>query len=148
MRKASVSLLSNIINLPRFRAISPLLSRSRNCVSGDNALPFSPLHSTGRCLHSSSRTHGFILKSNPFQSNPSRNLSTLAEILSAKEAFEHAKTAEELVAAYKVLEPHFDGKEVLGLASFRVASQLDHEGKDLEKALSFADKALQALDRS
>ncbi|XVF48269.1 hypothetical protein PTKIN_Ptkin03bG0176500 [Pterospermum kingtungense] len=62
------------------------------------------------------------------------------------EAFMSAQTAEEMVAAFKHMEACLDDRE-LGLASLRVGRQLHEEGEDPEKVLSFAEKALKALDQ-
>ncbi|XWS36410.1 hypothetical protein CRYUN_Cryun20dG0083300 [Craigia yunnanensis] len=161
MRKASVSLLSNF-NHQRFRTILPILSRnhvSDNSPSSSSSSS-SPLYLTGRRLQSCAKTHGLILKTHQFQTNPTRNLGTLVEKptqLSSRqrklreksdleEAFESAKTAEEMLRAFKDMEACFDERE-LGLASLKVGLKLDQEGEDPEKALSFADKALKALDQ-
>ncbi|XVF80971.1 hypothetical protein PTKIN_Ptkin15bG0118800 [Pterospermum kingtungense] len=62
------------------------------------------------------------------------------------EAFGPDKTTEEMLAAFQDMEASFDVAD-LGLASLKVGLQLQHEGKDPEKALSFAHKALKALDQ-
>ncbi|XVF48274.1 hypothetical protein PTKIN_Ptkin03bG0177000 [Pterospermum kingtungense] len=132
----------------RFRAISPLLSRnyfSANSLSSSSTRS-SLLHSTGRCLQSSTRNHGLVLKAHQFQTNPSRNLGTLPETPTPVEAFMSTKTAEEMLAAFKHLEGYLDGRE-LGLVSLRVGRQLHEEGEDPEKVFSFAEKALKALDQ-
>ncbi|XVF80966.1 hypothetical protein PTKIN_Ptkin15bG0118300 [Pterospermum kingtungense] len=146
MSKASLSLLS------RFRAIAPPFSR--NYVSGislslSSTTSSSPLHST--------HVPGLnLIKTHPFQTNPSRNIRTPPHSLSwqmyviAKphivQAFGSAKTAEQMLAAFQDMEASLDDAD-LGLALFKVGFQLQQEGKDPEKALSFADKALKALDR-
>ncbi|XVF68366.1 hypothetical protein PTKIN_Ptkin10aG0199600 [Pterospermum kingtungense] len=56
-----------------------------------------------------------------------------------------AKTAKETLAAFQDMEASLDDTD-LGLASLKVASQLHQEGNDPEQALSFAHKALKALD--
>ncbi|XVF80948.1 hypothetical protein PTKIN_Ptkin15bG0116700 [Pterospermum kingtungense] len=62
------------------------------------------------------------------------------------EAFGSDKTAEEMLAAFQDMEASLDVAD-LGLASLKVGIQLHTDGKDPEKALSFADKALKALDQ-
>ncbi|XVF68344.1 hypothetical protein PTKIN_Ptkin10aG0197600 [Pterospermum kingtungense] len=56
-----------------------------------------------------------------------------------------AKTAEEMLAVFQDMEASLDETD-LGLASMKVAAQLQKEGKDPEQALSFAHKALKNLD--
>ncbi|XVF68352.1 hypothetical protein PTKIN_Ptkin10aG0198400 [Pterospermum kingtungense] len=56
-----------------------------------------------------------------------------------------ATTAEEMLAAFQDMEASLDEAD-LGLASMKVATQLQKEGKDPERALSFAHKALKNLD--
>lgn len=63
-----------------------------------------------------------------------------------EEAFESAKTSEEMLYAFKDMEAAFDERE-LGLAALKVGLKLDQEGQDPEKTLSFATRALKALDR-
>ncbi|XVF21604.1 hypothetical protein REPUB_Repub12eG0104300 [Reevesia pubescens] len=164
MKKASLSLISNL-NRQRFRTFAPFLSR--NCISdsspsssSSSSSSSSLLHSTGRRLQSCAKTHGLILKTHQFQTNPSRNLDTLVEKptqLSSRqrklreksdleEAFDSAQTAEEMLTAFKDMEACFDERE-LGLASLKIGLKLDQEGEDPEKALFFAEKALKALDQ-
>ncbi|XVF80969.1 hypothetical protein PTKIN_Ptkin15bG0118600 [Pterospermum kingtungense] len=61
------------------------------------------------------------------------------------EAFGSDKTAEEMLAAFQDMEASLDVAD-LGLASLKVGIQLHKDGKDPEKALCFAQKALKALD--
>ncbi|MBA0560346.1 hypothetical protein Golob_017249 [Gossypium lobatum] len=51
-----------------------------------------------------------------------------------------------MLRAFKDMEACFDERDV-GLASLKIGLKLDQEGEDPEKALSFADKALKALDQ-
>ncbi|KAK8476142.1 hypothetical protein V6N13_020421 [Hibiscus sabdariffa] len=160
MRKASLSLISNF-NRQRFRGISSLLTRdyiSINSPSSSSSYS-SPIHSIDRRIQSCAKTHVSILKTIQFQTNPSRNLGALVEKptqLSSRqrklkeksdleEAFESANTSEEMLKAFKDMEACFDERE-LGLASLKIGLKLDQEGEDPEKALSFAEKALRALD--
>ncbi|KAE8679638.1 hypothetical protein F3Y22_tig00111398pilonHSYRG00269 [Hibiscus syriacus] len=120
----------------------------------------SSLHSTGRRLQSCGKTPGLIFGLHHFQTNPSRNLDipvqkstqlssrqrNLREKSDLEEAFESAKTSEEIIRAYKDMEACFDERE-LGIASLKVGLKIDREGEDPEKALSFADRALKALDQ-
>uniref|UniRef100_A0A2N9IKA4 MalT-like TPR region domain-containing protein n=1 Tax=Fagus sylvatica TaxID=28930 RepID=A0A2N9IKA4_FAGSY len=63
-----------------------------------------------------------------------------------EEAFESANTAEEMLKAFKDMESAFDETE-LGLASLKLGLKLDQEGEDPERTLSFANRALKALDK-
>nr|POF09142.1 protein kinesin light chain-related 1 [Quercus suber] len=63
-----------------------------------------------------------------------------------EEAFESAKTTEEMLKAFKDMESAFDEGE-LGLASLKLGLKFDQEGEDPEKTLSFASRALKALDK-
>ncbi|XVF80944.1 hypothetical protein PTKIN_Ptkin15bG0116300 [Pterospermum kingtungense] len=151
MRKASLSFLS------RFREISPLFSR--NYVSGISpslSSSSSPIYSTGRCAKA--HVHGLNLKTHPFQANPSRNIRAPPQSSSLSgwievdakphivEAFDSAKTAEEMLAAFQDMEASFDDAD-LGLASLKVGLQFHQQGKNPEKALFFAHKAVKALDQ-
>lgn len=63
-----------------------------------------------------------------------------------EEAFESAKTPDEMLRAFKAMETTFEEKE-LGLASLKLGLKLDQEDENPEKILSFADRALKALDK-
>ncbi|PON60113.1 LOW QUALITY PROTEIN: Tetratricopeptide-like helical domain containing protein [Trema orientale] len=63
-----------------------------------------------------------------------------------EEAFESAKTPEEMLRAFKNIESAYNETE-LGLASLKLGLKLDREGEDPEMALSFAERALNALDK-
>ncbi|RXH87305.1 hypothetical protein DVH24_028805 [Malus domestica] len=65
-----------------------------------------------------------------------------------EKAFQSAKTTEEMLAAFKAMKSAFE-ERVLGMAALKVGLKLDQdqEGEDPEKALSFATRALKALDR-
>lgn len=63
-----------------------------------------------------------------------------------EEAFESAKTAEDMLKAFKDMEASFNERE-LGLACLKLGLKLDQEGEDPEKTLAFANRALKALDR-
>ncbi|KAE8721031.1 hyoscyamine 6-dioxygenase-like [Hibiscus syriacus] len=160
MEKASRSLISNF-NRQRFRGISSLLSRDYISVnSPSSSSSASPLHSIDRRIQSCAKTHVSILKTIQFHTNPFRNICRLAEKptqLSSRqrklreksdleEAFESANTSEEMLKAFKDMEACFEERD-LGLASLKVGLKLDQEGEDPEKALSFAEKALRALDQ-
>nr|GMD73058.1 protein KINESIN LIGHT CHAIN-RELATED 1 [Ipomoea batatas] len=63
-----------------------------------------------------------------------------------EEAFESAETTEEMLKALRDMEACFDETQ-LGMACLKMGLKLDQEGNDPEKALSFANRALNALDR-
>nr|GMD60997.1 protein KINESIN LIGHT CHAIN-RELATED 1 [Ipomoea batatas] len=63
-----------------------------------------------------------------------------------EEAFESAETTEEMLKALRDMEACFDETQ-LGMACLKMGLKLDQEGNDPEKALSFASRALNALDR-
>ncbi|XP_059433541.1 protein KINESIN LIGHT CHAIN-RELATED 1-like [Corylus avellana] len=154
MRKASVSILSHLSRY-KPKSVAPLLSR--NYISGPSSSS-SPLVSPTH-LKPCFKTNGLLFKPNQFRTNPIRNMDTLVEKpnqLSSRqrkiqekteleEAFESANTTEEMLMAFKDMEPAFDERE-LGLASLKLGLKLDQEGEDTEKVLSFANKALKAFD--
>ncbi|OMP09749.1 Tetratricopeptide-like helical [Corchorus olitorius] len=88
---------------------------------------------------SCAKAHGLVLKPHQFQTNPSRTLDTLVEKptqLSSRqrklreksdldEAFESAKTAEEMIGAFKKMEACFDERE---LGANRMLGRLEEEG--------------------
>ncbi|TKY52730.1 Nephrocystin-3 protein [Spatholobus suberectus] len=106
------------------------------------------------------KTHGLLIRPNKFVTTPFRNTGTLVQNPSPipsrqrkireksqlDEAFESAETTEEMLRAFSDMEGVFDERE-LGLASLKIGLKLDHEGEDPEKALSFANRALKALDK-
>ncbi|XP_074316662.1 protein KINESIN LIGHT CHAIN-RELATED 2-like [Silene latifolia] len=59
--------------------------------------------------------------------------------------FEAGKSAEEMLEAFKKMENLDEGD--IGLACMEIAFQLDKEGKDPEKILSFANRALSVFDQ-
>ncbi|QCE06421.1 protein KINESIN LIGHT CHAIN-RELATED 1 [Vigna unguiculata] len=105
------------------------------------------------------KTHELLLQPNKFVTTPFRNMGTLVQKTSPvpsrqrkimeksqlEETFESAETTEEMLKAFSNMEAVFDERE-LGLASLKIGLKLDHEGEDPEKALSFANRALKALD--
>jgi len=62
-----------------------------------------------------------------------------------EEEFEAAKTADEMLEAFKEMEANFDERD-LGLACLKIGLKLDQEGEDPEKILSYAIRALAILD--
>ncbi|OWM73898.1 hypothetical protein CDL15_Pgr018958 [Punica granatum] len=143
MRRASTSLLSQLTR-PRPKPSSPsILSRS-----------YIP--------ESCSISHGGLLfkTRSSFNSTPSRNIDTLAEpptsLLPSRqrklqekskleEAFESAKTLDDMLGAFKMMESSFNERE-LGLAALKIGLKLDQDGEDPEKILDYAGRALRALD--
>ncbi|KAJ7977262.1 Kinesin light chain 3 [Quillaja saponaria] len=154
MRKASITLFSHLSRC-RSNSCVPIVSRCYSSEPSPSPLLVSPAH-LKRC----GKTHGLLIRSNKFQTTPSRNMDTLVEEplqMSSRqrklkekseleEAFESATTTEEMLKAFKDMESAFDERD-LGLASLKVGLKLDQEGEDPEKALSFADRALKALDK-
>lgn len=62
-----------------------------------------------------------------------------------EEEFEAAKTADEMLEAFKEMEANFDERD-LGLACLKIGLKLDQEGEDPEKILGYATRALATLD--
>lgn len=63
-----------------------------------------------------------------------------------EEAFESAETTEEMLKAFEDMQANFD-EMGLGLACLKLGLKLDQEGEDPEKAFSFANRALNVLDK-
>ncbi|KAM1153217.1 hypothetical protein TB2_035182 [Malus domestica] len=159
MRKSSISLFSHLTRQRLKSSIPPLLSRNYISDRPSSSSPSPPAVSPARFSPCAIIQDSFF-KSSQFHTNPSRNMNTLVETspqISSRqrksmeksdleEAFESAKTIEELLAAFKAMESAFEERE-LGMAALKVGLKLDHEGEDPEKALSFATRALKALDR-
>ncbi|XP_057508020.1 protein KINESIN LIGHT CHAIN-RELATED 1-like [Actinidia eriantha] len=161
MRRASSNLLSHL---------SPHSKISFSLLSRDFLTQISSLPTTTHDRHHPSQTHLksnanllFMTKTHQFQTNPSRNLSTLEdpqpqhvqissrqrkirERSRIEEAFESAETADDMLKAFKDMEANFDERE-LGLSCLKLGLKLDQEGEDPEKAFSFANRALNALER-
>lgn len=152
MRKPPLPLLSRLCGDKR-NSFAALLSR--NYVSNpSSSSSSSPLVSPTR-PNSCARTHGLLFKRNPFRNmdtlveNPTQLSSRqrkLKEKSELEEAFESAKTAEEMLKAFKDMESAFDERE-LGMASLKLGLKLDQEGEEPEKVLSFANRALKAFDK-
>ncbi|THG18866.1 hypothetical protein TEA_026699 [Camellia sinensis var. sinensis] len=89
-----------------------------------------------------------VLKTPPTTDGPWLNPLELHHysIRKIDEAFEAAKTTEDMLKAFKDMEASFDERE-LGLACLKLGLKLDQKGEDPEKTLSFANRALKALDR-
>ncbi|PON60116.1 N-terminal acetyltransferase A, auxiliary subunit [Trema orientale] len=156
MRKASVSFLPHC-RRHRFKSLTGILSRDyiSDASSSFPSSLVSPNH-----LRPCTKSNGLFYKNRQFQANPSRNIDTLVENApqmssrqrkakektDLEEAFESAKTPEEMLRAFKNMESAYNETE-LGLASLKLGLKLDQEGEDPEKALSFAERALNALDK-
>ncbi|KAK4742991.1 hypothetical protein SAY87_000992 [Trapa incisa] len=140
MRRASSSFLSHLAR-SKPKVLSSAISR--NYIS-----------------ETCSISHGLLFKpQSSFNSNPSRNLDTLAEKPNLvpsrqrklqeksklEEAFESARTVESMLGAFKKMESSFNERE-LAMASLKIGLKLDQEGEDPEKILDFAGRALRGLD--
>ncbi|KAK7277533.1 hypothetical protein RJT34_22547 [Clitoria ternatea] len=121
---------------------------------------FSKSYGSGALVNQCTKTHALLSRPNKFVTTPFRNMETLVQKPSPissrrrkmmeksqlEEAFESAETSEEMLKAFKDMEGVFDERE-LGLASLKIGLKLDHEGEDPGKALSFASRALNALEK-
>lgn len=142
--KASISLLSRLARCRIF---------IRTSVSG-SCSPSSSILSPG------SSTHGSIIQTNRFLSIPSRNFATaiddpanstsgerkIEQRYHLERAFESAETIEKMLKVFEAMEASFDEKD-LGMDLLKIGFKLDREGEDPEKALSFANRALKALEK-
>ena len=131
-----------------------LLARRRSISS------FSKSYASDAPFNRCTKTHELLVRPNKFVTTPFRNMGTLVQKTSPipsrqrkimeksqlEETFESAETTEEMLKAFRNMEEVFDERE-LGLASLKIGLKLDHEGEDPEKALSFANRALKALDK-
>ena len=131
-----------------------LLARRRSISS------FSKSYASDAPFNRCTKTHELLTRPNKFVTTPFRNMGTLVQKTSPvpsrqrkimeksqlEETFESAETTEEMLKAFSSMEKVFEERE-LGLASLKIGLKLDHEGEDPEKALSFANRALKALDK-
>ncbi|XP_014511176.1 protein KINESIN LIGHT CHAIN-RELATED 2 [Vigna radiata var. radiata] len=131
-----------------------LLARRRSISS------FSKSYSCDAPFNRCTKTHELLIQPNKFVTTPFRTMGTLVQKTSPipsrqrkimknsqlEETFESAETTEEMLKAFGNMEEVFDERE-LGLASLKIGLKLEHEGEDPEKALSFANRALKALDK-
>ncbi|XP_028758331.1 protein KINESIN LIGHT CHAIN-RELATED 1 [Neltuma alba] len=155
MRKVSVTLLQHL-SRRRLNPFAPTISFSS--APSTSSSPSPPINPSTHLKHYCTKSHGLLTR-NKFQANSCRNMDTLVETptqISSRqrkikekseleEAFESAETSEDMFRIFKDMEATFDERE-LGLASLKIGLKLDQEGEDPEKALSFADRALKALD--
>ncbi|KAK4418383.1 hypothetical protein Salat_2251000 [Sesamum alatum] len=160
MRRASSKLLSH---LQKSRTKTPVSYLSRDFASTSDQSLASP---SKPHLESCSKTKSLLfsrLNSHRLQTSPSQNLNTLADPIAQnvaemssrqrkikersdlEEAFESAESIDEMLKAFEDMESCFDEKE-LGLACLKIGLKLDQEGKDPEKTLSFAQRALRILE--
>ncbi|KAG4981959.1 hypothetical protein AAZX31_10G034200 [Glycine max] len=122
---------------------------------------FSKSYTSDAPFNCCTKTHDLLIRpNNKFATTPFRNMDTLVQKPSPipsrqrkimgksqlEEAFESAETTEEMLKAFSNMEGVFEERE-LGLASLKIGLKLDHEGEDPEKALSFAKRALKALEK-
>ncbi|WCJ38374.1 Tetratricopeptide repeat (TPR)-like superfamily protein [Euphorbia peplus] len=152
MKKASFSLLSHLLR-QKPKTLTPFLTR--NYISD-----LTPSSSSLLSPTNFSNSNAPIIKPGQFQNTQLRKNNTLVEIppqlnsrqrkikekLHLEEAFESSDTAEEMLQAFQEMETLFAEKE-LGLALLKIGLKLDQEGEDPDQALSFASRALNALDR-
>ncbi|KAL1329801.1 hypothetical protein HN51_046989 [Arachis hypogaea] len=140
-------------------AFFSLLTRRRSTSLSSSLVPktrtSNSLFNNNQCTN----RHQFLAEKNDFIAIPFRNTSTLVERTSQvpsrqrksmeksnlEEAFESAETSSEMVKIFNEMERVFEERE-LGLASLKIGLKLEQEGEDPEKALSFAHRALKALD--
>ncbi|XP_074316610.1 protein KINESIN LIGHT CHAIN-RELATED 2-like [Silene latifolia] len=129
--------------------------------NSSSSISNSPIHKpcTNHNLKPCSNSNALFYKSyktHHFHNNPSQNYSThvgitpdfpflkkssnIAEVLTA------AKSAEEMLKAFKKMEANLDEGEI-GFACMLIGFQLRQEGKDPEKIVSFANRALAVVDK-
>ncbi|ESQ51709.1 hypothetical protein EUTSA_v10016393mg [Eutrema salsugineum] len=152
MKSLSFSLLRRL----RFHKFRPIhLNHISDAASSSSSSLVSPIREIFTCC----RTYVPIVDKSQFRENPFRNLNTHVEEpteisssemidqekIDLEEAFESAKTTDEMVRLFKEMELSFEGNE-LGLSALKLGLHLDREGEDPEKVLSYADKALKSFD--
>lgn len=169
MRKATIKLLA----LSRARTSSVSISPNLNTQLSSTLIYTDPIQpqstklkpqSFSSCTHFNScpQTHGLLFSSSnshQFHRTPSQNFNTQVENVpqlssrqrkikersQIEEEFEAAKTADEMLEAFKEMEANFDERD-LGLACLKIGLKLDQEGEDPEKILGYATRALATLD--
>ncbi|KAK2989505.1 hypothetical protein RJ640_019604 [Escallonia rubra] len=162
MRRASSKLLSHLHHQPHPKSSLSLLPKE--LTTQLSSLSTTTTTNEPNYNHPSQghfKTHNF-LKLTQYLANPSQNFSTVVDPQSPpyqlssrqrkskeksdlEEAFESAKTAEDMLYAFKEMEASFDERE-LGLASLKIGLKLDQEGEDPEKIMSFATRALKIIE--
>ncbi|KAK8602481.1 hypothetical protein V6N13_057891 [Hibiscus sabdariffa] len=151
MKKAS--LLFSSLNRRRFRSAVQLLSRDYSPSAFSSSS--SPLHATcrpgPRLIQSPAETHWFL--TSPFRNlsagaeNSTQSYSKRREKSDIVEAFDSAKTTEEMISVFEEMEATegwFDKKE-LGIAALKIGRKLEREGAYPKKFSPFAMKALNSL---
>ncbi|CAK9150016.1 unnamed protein product [Ilex paraguariensis] len=147
--KSSFSLLSNdfITHLSSLSTVTneanyghPSQTRLQNC-NKINGLLFSNVK-THQPQTNSSQNFNTLVDQRPEMSSRQRKIKERSQL---EEAFESAKTPDDMLKAFKDMEANFDEKE-LGLACLKLGLKLDQEGEEPEKILSFANRALKVLD--
>ncbi|KAI9119325.1 hypothetical protein K1719_010000 [Acacia pycnantha] len=157
MKKISVALF-RYFTRRRLNSFAPFASQSYSSAPSTSSSRSPPVKPPTHLKHCT-KSHGLLTR-NMFQANSCRNMDTLVETRTQissrqrkikekselEEAFESAETSEDMLKIFKDMEGTFDERD-LGLASLKIGLKLDQEGEDPEKALSFADRALKALDK-
>ncbi|CAM8897133.1 unnamed protein product [Rhodiola kirilowii] len=141
MRRVSIALFSRYktLNSFHFRNSSSQLSSA----VGDGQYRTSsvtPSSMSPAMLGKSENFNLFVEKPTRVSSRGRKN----EKMRQLEEAFESAKTSDEMLAAFKKMEDEFSERR-LGLALLKLGLQLDKEGENPEKALSFATRALNAF---
>ncbi|CAH9129502.1 unnamed protein product [Cuscuta epithymum] len=148
MRRASSTLFPQ---LHRHAKLSSLISTTSFPIHTAPAYPFrhhlrpsiQPPHFLFPNVHLS-QFFNTLAEQTPLQmSSRQRKIRQKSEL---EEAFESAETTEDMLKALNDMITCFDERE-LGMAFLKMGLKLDQEGKDPEKALSFGNRALNALDR-
>ncbi|MED6151950.1 hypothetical protein PIB30_087188 [Stylosanthes scabra] len=136
-----------------------LLTRRRLTSFSSSLLPNTRTSNSPFNNNQCTKTHQFLAEKPHFIATRFRNTSTLVERASQvpsrqrksmqksnlEEAFESAESASEMLRIFNEMERVFEERE-LGLASLKLGLKLEQEGEDPENALSFAHRALKALD--
>ncbi|XP_059432953.1 protein KINESIN LIGHT CHAIN-RELATED 2-like [Corylus avellana] len=157
MRKNPISLLLNLSRQGP-KSFSPLIYRNYASPSSSSSSS-APLDSPA-LSRLWTRAHGLLLKVN--KTTPKRFQKTesfvdkatqlllrqrkLKEKCELEEAFESAKTKEEMLNAFKKMESAFDERE-LAPACLRIGLKLKEDGEDPKQIISFANRALRGFDK-
>jgi tetratricopeptide (TPR) repeat protein len=155
MRKNPISLLLNLSRQGP-KSFTPLIYRNYASSSSSSSAPLDSPALSKLWTHA----HGFLLKVN--KATPKRFQNTesfvekgtqlllkqrkLKEKCELEEAFESAKTKEEMLNAFKKMESAFDERE-LAPACLRIGLKLKEDGEDPKQVISFAKRALRGFDK-
>ncbi|KAL9264330.1 KINESIN LIGHT CHAIN-RELATED 2-like protein [Drosera capensis] len=128
-------------------SVKTLLSRSLTATSAAASLltsppkphPETPFHPTP----SRNFTTQSTLPTNPALPSRQRKLKHKSNL---EDAFEAATELDDMITKFEAMNTCFDERE-LGLAALKVGLKMDHEGEDPEKIMTYATRALNALDR-